>query len=230
VIRKIQYIIDNHNYKKMSRKQVFEDIYLRNVWARGVRGADYEFYSGPGSHERRYVEPYCKLIRKFISENNITKVCDIGCGDFNVASKWADDSILYEGVDIVQELIEHHNRKYGSDKRHFYCLDIIEDDLPDAQLCLVKEVLQHLSNEEVLRFLDKAKKYKYVIITEHMTQKCFAKKYNIDIPHGNSTRASKKSGLYFDEKPFNLKTEKMLEIFDSGKRKDEAMVSVLVRN
>lgn len=232
VTRKIQYVYDNYKYGRLDRKKVFEDIYAKNIWARGISGGreKYEFYSGPGSHDERYVEPYCKLIRKFISENGITSICDIGCGDFNIASKWINESISYEGVDIVKKLIEHHNKNYSTDKIHFECLDIVEDDLPDAQLCLVKEVLQHLKNEEVNCFLNKIKKYKYVIITEHVTKKCYAKKYNIDIPHGNNTRVSRKSGLYFDEKPFNLKIEPLLEISDSGRRKNIAMVSVLIRN
>jgi len=31
----------------------------------------------------------------------------------------------------------------------FLCLDIISDELPDGDLCLLREVLQHLSNREM---------------------------------------------------------------------------------
>lgn len=193
-------------------------------------GVKSEFYSGPGSYERNYVEPYCKLLRQFILENDIISVCDLGCGDFNVASQWLSDGILYDGVDIVQEMIDAHNAQYGTEDIHFHCLDIVDDELPDAQLCLIRQVLQHCSNEEIACILEKTKKYEYVLITEHVTRKEFAAKYNIDKAHGSHTRVYQQSGLYFDEKPFCLDVEVLLEIPYEGKRKNEAMVTVLIKN
>lgn len=219
---------DKIKYGKKSRKQTFEYIYMNNKWGR--LNSETEFYSGPGSHDERYVNPYCELIKNFISEHNIMKVCDIGCGDFNVASKWINEYIQYEGVDIVQSLIDHHNKKYGNDHIHFQCLDIVDDELPDAQLCLVRQVLQHLSNEEISLFLKKINKYRYVIITESVTSKSYAKKYNTDKVHGSGIRVYNQSGLYFDEEPFNLKVKILLEIPCDGKRKNEVITTVLIEN
>lgn len=195
-------------FQNKSRKETFDYIYRTNAWGGGNTG----YYSGIGSHDERLVEPYCEMIKNFISQNNISTVVDIGCGDFNVASKWLNKSISYSGIDIVQEMIDHHNDKYSTDNIHFYCLDVVEADLPDAELCLIREVLQHLTNEEVGIILNKVKKYKYIIITEHVTKKEFASKYNIDQAHGNFLRLHYKSGLYFDEAPFNLKIMTLLEI------------------
>lgn len=232
ILRKLKFKLfllrDKVKYGKMDRRQTFEYIYINKKWDK--TGGKAEFYSGPGSHEDKYVEPYCRMIRQFILQHNITEVCDIGCGDFNVASKWLNDSIQYKGVDIVQRMIDHHNREYANEHISFQCLDIVEENLPDAQLCLVRQVLQHLNNDEVMCVLRKIKKYKYVIITESVTEKQYAKEYNSDKSHGSGIRVYNQSGLYFDEEPFNLKVQTLLEIPCDGERKHEMLVSVLVEN
>lgn len=188
------------------------------------------FYSGWGSHDMTYIDPYCNLIKQFIDKYDITKICDLGCGDFYVASQYINKSISYDGIDIVDEMIKHHNEKYGTDNVHFYCLDIVEDELPDAELCLIRQVLQHLSNDEVKRILDKTKKYKYVIITEHVVEKRYAKKWNADKKHGDHIRTLNRSGLYFDEEPFNLEIETLLDIPCNETKNFERIVSVLIKN
>lgn len=196
----------------MDRKETFDYIYQKKQWGWKEEELKHEYYSGEGSHNEKLVEPYCEMIRNFISQNNISTVVDIGCGDFNVASKWLNEDIAYSGIDIVQGLIDHNNEKYSTNNIHFYCLDVVEADLPDAELCLIRQVLQHLSNEEVSIILKKIEKYKYVIITDHITKKEIASEYNVDMAHGGSIRAEFKSGLYFDEDPFNLNVKTLLEI------------------
>lgn len=218
-------------FRSKDRKETFSYIYQKNLWGgkKDTGQEQYKYYSGEGSHDERYVEPYCRMIQKFISQNNISTVVDIGCGDFNVASGWLNENIIYSGIDIVQEMIDHHNERYSTENIHFYCLDAVEEDLPDAELCLVRQVLQHLSNEEVSIILEKLKKYKYVIITEHVTKKEFASKYNIDKSHGDSTRVSQGSGLYLDEAPFNYKIKTLLEI-PYDEKDDVELISVQINN
>lgn len=213
-------------FRNKNRKETFNYIYQKKLW--GGAQEQYKYYSGPGSHKKRYVEPYCEMIKNFISQNNISTVVDIGCGDFHVAHNWLNENIKYIGIDIVQEMIDHHNEQYGTDNIHFYCLDVVEEDLPDAELCLVRQVLQHLSNEEVKIILNKLQKYKYVIITEHITKKEFASKYNIDKTHGSHVRAYYRSGLYLDEAPFNLNVKTLLEIPYDGNK--EVLTSFLINN
>ena len=176
-----------------------------------------------------YVAPYCKLIQSFISEHNIQCVVDLGCGDFKVASQWITEHIRYEGVDIVPELINYNNEKYGKKNVHFQCLDIVTDELPDGELCLVRQVLQHLSNSEILQILCKLKKYSYVIVTEHITTKEYARKYNIDKKHGSCTRVFRQSGIYLDEAPFNVKEKKLLEIPYGSQDEKQKLVSMLIK-
>lgn len=154
---------------------------------------------------------------------------DLGCGDFKVASQWITEHIRYEGIDIVPELVNYNNEKNGRENIHFQCLDIVTDELPDGELCLVRQVLQHLSNSEISQILNKLKKYKYVIVTEHITAKEYAHKYNIDKEHGSCTRVLKQSGVYLDEAPFNMKVEKLLELPYISQGGRQELVSMLIK-
>lgn len=226
VRRKIVFVIDNLVFKKKNRQETFKYIYEKKIWGRG--GVE-PFYSGPGSCVESYVASYCKLIQSFIAEHDIRQVVDLGCGDFKVASQWITEYIQYNGVDIVPELVNYNNEKYGKKNVSFSCLDIVTDDLPDGELCLIRQVLQHLSNSEILQILNKIKKYKYVIVTEHITAKEYAHKYNIDKEHGSCIRALKQSGVYLDEEPFNMKVEKLLEIPYSSQDEEQKIVSMLIK-
>lgn len=126
-------------------------------------------------------------------------------------------------------LIAHNEKQYASEHVRFMCLDIVEDELPDGDLCLIRQVLQHLSNSDVAKALAKLKKYKYVIITEHVIPKDKASAFNMDIHTGNNIRVAARSGLYFDEPPFSLNTETLLRIPYEPQAYSE-LVSVLLKN
>lgn len=74
---------------------------------------------------------------------------DLGCGDFRVAQLFVNDSIDYTGIDIVAPLIAHNEARFASHNVRFLCLDIISGELHDGGFCLLREVLQHLSNREM---------------------------------------------------------------------------------
>ena len=226
VRRNILLAWDDWKFRKKSRKETFSHIYAKKLWG----GAGESFYSGTGSYEDCYVAPYCELIHAFISEHNIHRIVDLGCGDFQVASQWITEHVQYEGIDVVPELINYNIKKYGKENIHFQCLDIVEDKLPDGELCLIRQVLQHLSNSEILQILNKVKKYKYVIVTEHIRQKEYAHKYNVDKGHGARIRTLRQSGVYLDEAPFNVKVEKLMTLPYGSKDERQELVSVLIKN
>lgn len=216
-----------HLYGNLGRRETFTYIYKYGKWGRGGG----RFFSGDGSYIGTYVDSYCETIKSFIKEKNIKSVCDLGCGDFHVASKWITEDIKYEGVDIVIDLINSHKQCFGNENIHFHCLDIVEDELPNAELCIIRQVLQHLNNEEIMKILAKIKKYKYVIVTEHVTQKEYASQYNIEKEHGSHTRVLNQSGVYIDEDPFNFKVEVLLKVpYDTTTRQHEEMDTLLIVN
>ena len=191
-------------------REVFSEIYRRRLWAPagGSTEAQPLFYSGPGS-DHIVSQGYVEAVRRFIDKYRIISILDLGCGDFRVASAFCQgEGLSYHGVDIVQELIRFNTERYGSTNVTFSCRDILTDDLPPAQLCLIRQVLQHLSNEQVQRVLSRVDSYRFVIITEHLPERSFTP--NLDIHHGFETRLSQNSGLVLDCPPFNRRVESTL--------------------
>ena len=200
------------------------------VILRGGGGGTEKYYSGPGSHTEIYVAPYCELIKTFLTEHpDVKHVVDFGCGDFNVASKFISDSIDYTGVDIVEEMIASHQKNFASEHVKFMCLDIVEDSLPDGDMCLIRQVLQHLSNDDITKVLAKLKKYRYALITEEVTAKAYISLINADITTSNYTRVNLLSGVYLDEAPFSIPCEVILKIPYDEKGTSE-IVTYLVKN
>lgn len=192
-------------YKKMPIQEVFTQVYKQNIWG-GTTG---EYFSGPGSIDPTIPE-YVRTIKNFIRKNGVTKVIDLGCGDFRVGSKLQMLNIKYVGVDIVQDLVKHNQKVFGNAYVSFICMDITEDNLPDADLCLIREVLQHLSNKEITKVLKNVSKYKYVIVTEHQLLSRIHVVPNKDKPHGPDIRLFENSGVYLECPPFNITIAKVL--------------------
>lgn len=216
-----------HNlvYKDKDRKETFEYIYSHNKWG-GKKG---EFYSGIGSHDAAYTEPYIHMVSEFVKQYRIGSIVSLGCGDFWVDKQLVDKHLHYEGIDIVDEMIKRNNKKYGAANIHFQCLDIVEDDLPVGELCLIRQVLQHLNNQEIKAVLVNVRKYKYVIITEHITIREKAKRFNVDKVHGQHIRVYDDSGVYLNESPYNLETKEMLRI-PYGDNRTEISSVLLINN
>jgi Methyltransferase domain len=185
--------------------ETFSEIYANNLWG-GEKG---EFYSGTGS-EGKYAEIYIATIRKFFSENNIKSAVDLGCGDFRVGSQFVSNDLNYVGVDVVPKLVEHLNKTQATERISFQCLNIAEDELPKGEVCLIREVLQHLSNDEIGKVLRNCKDFKYLIITEYQPSPRPNIVPNLDIPHGPQIRLHFNSGVYLDKPPFGLKISKTL--------------------
>jgi SAM-dependent methyltransferase len=186
-------------------KDVFTRIYMENLWGGKVG----QYRSGDGSTEHHALL-YADAVKTFIKEKHITSVADLGCGDFMVGSKLHMKNLKYIGVDIVEDLIKRNRQQYETIDIKFHCLDIITDDLPDAELCLIRQVLQHLSNSQIISILQKIKKYKYILITEHYPKPGLYFSPNKDKPHGPDTRIYDNSAVCLDLPPFNIKIKKML--------------------
>jgi hypothetical protein len=78
---------------------------------------------------------------------------------------WGDATYL--GIDIASDVIAANRRKYERGTIAFRVGDITED-LPAADLLISKDVLQHLSNALVRKFIRnnlRKGKYKWVILT-----------------------------------------------------------------
>lgn len=186
--------------KTWPTKAAMAQVYAMKLWG----GDTYDFYSGEGSHDLKLVAPYIAAVTSFLkSFETPISICDLGCGDFNIGKKLVNYAARYIAVDIVENLIQHNTEKFKDNNLEFQCLDIAVDDLPTADCAIVRQVLQHLSNAEIIQVLRKLKAFKYVILTEHIPEYEFIP--NIDIISGQGIRLKKKSGLNVLVSPFNFK-------------------------
>ena len=186
--------------KRWPTKNVMNQIYENSMW--GGDGSD--FYSGIGSHDPEMVTPYVTVIASFLkSFKEPLTVCDLGCGDFNVGIQLVDFSKLYIGVDIVEDLIIRNKARFKKNNLDFQCLNICEDKLPSADCIILRQVMQHLSNNEIKQLTAKLKAYKYVLVTEHLPATEFIA--NQEIITGQGIRLKKNSGVDLTRAPFNLK-------------------------
>lgn len=183
---------------------VFADIYRQNRWG----GEEGEVYSGPGSRGA-LASDYVQFVADYVIANQIRSILDIGVGDFHVARALLQTlarrgwQIEYTGCDIVPAIVAAHNKTHSAPNIRFLCLDAIADTLPVADLCLVRQVMQHLSNAAIDKMLTKIDAFPHAIITEHHPAPQNLASINIDKPNGGDIRVSSGSGVFPQFAPFN---------------------------
>ena len=197
-------------------KDVMTQIYDLKLWG----GYQFDFYSGNGSHNTEITKPYLEAVIAFLEAHNKSlTVCDLGCGDFNIGKHLTKHTKKYIAIDIVEDLINRNKKLYKEDNLEFHCLDIANDELPNADCFILRQVLQHLSNTEIACILKKILPYKYIILTEHIPAGNFTP--NKDIISGQGIRLKQNSGVNILKPPFNLKTKKTQHLItynqDNGK-------------
>jgi SAM-dependent methyltransferase len=143
-------------------EKTFSDIYQNQRWGKGAG-------SGEGSDLARN-QTYLRLIEKFIRDREIKSVVDLGCGDWQFSRQIDWSGASYVGVDVVPSVIQDLNAQYARPGVRFVHGDVVTCDLPDADLAISKDVLQHLPNELILKFLRRLGRFKYAILTNDRRQ------------------------------------------------------------
>lgn len=192
----------NARNQRLSTEHVFRDIYSNNRWG-GTSGT---FFSGSGSHEAAVVRPYVAAVTgelRRIGAAALT-IVDLGCGDFSVGQQITPECGKYIGVDIVKALVDHNGATFGDSNISFVHANIVTDELPGGDICLVRQVFQHLSNDQIMAVLPKLDQYGWSFITEHQPSPSRLSEANKDKPHGGNIRASQRSGVFLDQPPFNI--------------------------
>lgn len=136
-------------------EKVFDRIYRANWWRNG---------SGTGSLPHT-TEPYRQLLQRYLQDHRIGRVLDIGCGDwqFSRLVEWGDTN--YIGIDVVTSVIERNQQIYGRPGISFVHGDVLRDPLPGADMVIVKDVLQHWTNDAIGQLLERLRRFRQVLIT-----------------------------------------------------------------
>ena len=200
------------------RRQAFQDVYKNNLW--GSDGNS-KYFSGAGSRGEA-AETYVNRMAELLSRHSVEIGCpitvvDLGCGDFQIGRALTATlpNLIYLGCDIVPEVIAYNTKMYTNSRIEFRQLDIVADSLPEADVYLVRQVLQHLSNAEIMHFLENVH-CKYLYVTEgHPAVRIGPA--NPDHVAGASVRFDYCSGVgrgvELDQPPYCLTTREMFRTF-----------------
>jgi hypothetical protein len=183
-------------------QEVFTRIYETQLWGSN-QNDHYKGSSGGGSEMQYNIDTYVPFMKKFIKEHNIKSVVDLGCGDF-VCGRfiYEDLNVTYQGYDVYQKVIDYHNSSgYSPAKYSFECLDVYNEKefIVDADLCILKDILQHWTITEIYTFLDYVtthKKFKYIVM-------CNCSGQQRDDPEDSDNRSTALSIDYYPLKKYN---------------------------
>jgi hypothetical protein len=202
-----------HNFQQ-APADLFGAIYREKKWG----GEDRDFYSGTGSHAPKLVEPFITAVRLFLSVfPEPATVVDIGCGDFVVGSRLVDVTRQYIACDVVPELIARNRKLFSGRNLAFKVLDAVADPLPSGEVVIVKQVFQHLRNDQIWAIVSKLSQYPIWIVCEHLPAGMFQP--NRDKLADSYSRIHLHSGIVLTDSPFHIKprvSEVLCEVREYG--------------
>jgi hypothetical protein len=147
----------------------FTNIYNTEKWGDN-NTFEYSGSSGWGGHLDYNISDYIPFLKKFIIDNNIKSVIDLGCGDFRCGKAiYSDLDVLYTGYDVYKKIVFSNLRHSSLPKYFFIHLDFYtyKERIINGDICILKDVLQHWPLTNIYTFLDylvASKKFKYILI------------------------------------------------------------------
>ena len=185
--------------------QVFSKIYENKAWGDG---------SGPGSSEFN-TKSYRTVLQYFFNLKDIKKIVDLGCGDWQIMRLInIPPDKEYVGLDVVSGLIESHMQTHAHENVNFSLIQSLSE-VPDGDLLVVKDVIQHWPDAKVYEFIYTVlPKFKYALIT-NCFRACaqwpgFQVLYNKDINLGEYRP------IDLTDAPFNVKNMELYMEYAGG--------------
>lgn len=230
-LRRLQqrYLGFENKYSNLDIGNIFDNIYEEAIWGRDEMGNG---TSGSGSHAKTVIDPYVASVFRKIEVIKPRVIVDLGCGDFNVGKNFVEFCERYIACDVSESILNRNRNKFHLKNVNFLKLDISSDNLPKGDLAIVREVLQHLSNNQINRFvnfLNSFHPYKFMILTEAIpSNRDFL--INLDKPTGASSRIPLGGGIVLHDPPFNLrfiKKEVICEVQSGIDKRDGTLKTTL---
>lgn len=177
----------------------FNQIYTTGMWGRDESGA---MSSGNGSRDEVIVGPYIAAMTALLTSlGGNVRLVDIGAGDFGVGSRLAPFVDHYTACDISSAIIEQNKRRFAAMANvQFVVLDAANSPLPSGDIVTIRQVFQHLSNDQIGAIVRKLAAFRYIVVTEVVPEPGFPE--NIDHPAGDTIRHG--SGVDIAMPPFGL--------------------------
>jgi SAM-dependent methyltransferase len=192
-------------------EEVFTEIYETAAWSPEHAGT---YHSGPGSLPQVTTTYECFVADLINGDPKITRLVDVGCGDFQVAGRILarlERPISYVGLDIAKNVVAFNQANHARPGVEFLHLDVTRTVPPAGDLVTVREVFQHLSNDAILAALGNLRqRFDRALVTEAVPRA--PKKPNMDIFSGYRTRVGLGSGVFLELPPFNLEVLSSFEV------------------
>ena len=193
-------------------EKLFTQIYETNFWQ------SHETVSGPGSELRvtcKMRQELSALLKRF----NITAIADAPCGDCNWMRFVDIGDCRYTGYEIVEKLIERNTKLFGHAKE-FKHHNLIEDIIEKVDLIICRDMLAHLTDEQIFKVLRnfKASGSKYILVTTNADAQENTvierpgdwRKLNLELPPFNFPRPL---AIINEETPFHWERGKQLALW-----------------
>lgn len=161
--------------KKYEDENTLHKIVFTEIYEKHKLGNDNSIYyagsSGEGSTYKYNEKDLIPFLSKFITNNQIKSIVDLGCGNLGYNRNIYDTLGIdkYHGYDVYKKL-QNYNRTFFNDKKYkFYTMDFLKhcNEIESADLCIIKDVLQHWMLKDIYALLDcltETKKFKYILI------------------------------------------------------------------
>ena len=182
-----------HRERPGDLETVFSSIYEQGSWqiSEEGRGA-----SGPGSTLEATVH-YRRFLESLIHDEQVRSVVDAGCGDWGFSQSIDWGEATYQGFDIAGPIVDRTRARHGSTNVRFHQRDVTEA-LPAADLLIVKDVLQHLPNSYIRKFIRNNLRHDRYRVAVVVTDRTHDHRNNRDV------RIGRFRGLNLAASPFNL--------------------------
>lgn len=107
-----------------------------------------ESISGPGSNLQQTARLRAGL-PLLLAHLGVRSLLDAPCGDFHWMRTLHLGVDEYTGVDVLTDVIQSHQRLHAAPGRRFLRRDLLTDDLPRADAIFCRDLLPHLSYDEI---------------------------------------------------------------------------------
>ncbi|KVD75822.1 hypothetical protein WS62_03590 [Burkholderia sp. ABCPW 14] len=177
-----------------NRRAFFESVYRDNLWN------SEESRSGQGSEVRATASLAAEL-PAVLRHYRVQSILDVPCGDFHWMRHVDLAGIRYIGGDIVPDLIDANQRRYGNAAREFIQIDAIDDPLPEVDAIFCRDCAIHFSFELIWRLVANfaASRARYVFLTH---DNCFQR--YVDNGHANVDLEDATDGVNYLYRPLNF--------------------------
>ena len=198
--------------------EAFTNVYEKNIWGDN-NDPNYEGSSGTGSDIKYNSKTYVPFLKHFIKKHKIKNVVDLGSGDFLVGLLIYDKmGVNYNGYDAYKKLIDYNNKKYeGYGMFKFIHSDFREigerEKIVPAELCILKDVVQHWPTADIIAFLDyliESKKFKYILLCN-----CFQGNPENTATHRTDIKPGQFSSLSTKTYPLNKYNAEVVYTWDT---------------